>query len=133
MHNNYPLLPDLILSHSVCITVNKIQLRRSYALLQFNCCKTLSGETNNFSKHIYQLRDANKQAQHHCTILAAYIIYFLRSVLFMSSATRVCTKSAVISTEVPCFSAASNDTSSTTRSITVCKRRAPMFSTVLFV
>jgi hypothetical protein len=31
------------------------------------------------------------------------------------------------------FSGASNDTSSTMRSMTVCRRRAPMFSTVRFV
>ena len=56
----------------------------------------------------------------------------LRSAFFDSSATRLVTYSPSIATVSPERSAAVNEMSSSTRSITVCSRRAPMFSTLEF-
>ena len=53
---------------------------------------------------------------------------------FISKSPSLClTYSSVMMTVSPALSGASKETSSTILSITVCRRLAPMFSTVLFV
>ena len=62
-----------------------------------------------------------------------YNMYFFMSP-FISKSPNLCfTYSSVMMTASPALSGASKETSSTILSMTVCRRLAPMFSTVLFV